>query len=80
MSHAHIYKPHYDDPGIVPTLLKRNLDHPPVKLQLKPEHFDQALEGLEDLDALVDLTKQLIEMLKPQYHPLPAIKNIPIMG
>lgn len=74
--HAHVYEPHFD---IAKELLSRKNDHPPVQFKLKRKHFETAMEGLNDIDALVEVAKEIIEIIKPLYNPLPAIKGIPII-
>jgi thymidylate synthase len=76
LCHAHVYEPHF---GIAAELLKRKNDHPPIHFKLKRKHFDTAMEGLNDMDALIQVAKEIIEIITPLYNPLPAIKGIPII-
>lgn len=76
LAHAHIYEPHY---AIAEELIKRENDHKPIQFSLKRKHFDTAMAGLDDIDALVEVAKEIAELIKPLYNPLPPIKGIPII-
>ena len=76
LAHAHVYAPHYE---IAQELLSRTNDHKPMQFKLKRKHFDTAMAGLEDIDALVEVAKEIIDIIKPVYNPLPPIKGIPII-
>ncbi len=70
ISDAHIYDIHYE---AAQTLIERDHEHPEIELQLASDTFERAERG--DF-ALVDEIKA---QLDAQYHPLPALPQMPIV-
>ncbi len=70
ISNAHIYDIHYK---AAKELMKRKNKHPRVDLKLQQNSFDRALKGDKNL------VLEIVEQLKSQYNPSPAIDNLKIV-
>lgn len=70
ISNAHIYDIHYE---AAQEMSSRTHKHSPIKLDMPDNAFDRAEKG----DHL--LVSEILNQLKTQYKPLPAIKNLKIV-
>lgn len=69
ISNAHIYENHY---AAAEEMIKRDANHPPIKLELPPAAFERA----ERKDA--SLVEEIVSQLKCQYRPLAKIAGLKI--
>jgi thymidylate synthase len=69
ISHAHIYENHYIQ---AEELIKRNHEHPEIKLQLPENTFDKIFEEWEKL------VNEIFENINSQYKPLPSLWKMQI--
>ncbi|MFA6511527.1 MAG: thymidylate synthase [Patescibacteria group bacterium] len=70
VSNAHIYENHFEGAR---EMLQRTNDHARIQLDLP----DDAYERAESQDP--EFVQEVFHILKEQYHPLPAIKNLSIV-
>ena len=75
ISNAHIYQRHF---VAARTLIRRTNDHPPIHFELQPDYLTRALNSDRDPDVLDDLTIEIANLIKINYHPLPGIKGITV--